>query len=109
MSITASSQPEPGANLAIDRPALAPARAPIHKSPDKTTDAALRYLLTGEPDAWDHLIAILFKAKGNLFLPEPALQLRTATKRFLELWLTKKLAGYREADADTICAAAQNG
>jgi hypothetical protein len=69
----------------------------------------LQYLLTGDPDAWNHLIGIMLQAKGNLFLAEPGLPLLTATRRFLELWLLEKLAPYREADPDTICAAAERG
>jgi hypothetical protein len=102
-------QVEPGANLAVVRQGLAPARATIKPAADKTTEAALQYLLTGDPHAWDHLIEILSKAKCNLYLPEPGIPLRPATRRFLEVWLADKFAPYREADADTICAAAERG
>jgi hypothetical protein len=101
-------QIEPGANLEVVHQELAPARAHITpKLPDQTTQAALQYLLTADPDAWDHLIEILFKAKGNLYLPEPGILLRRATRRFLELWLAEKFRPYRESDADTICAAGE--
>ena len=89
---------------------LAPARANGKlKLPNKTTDAALQYLLTGDPDAWEHLLQILNVAKGNLFLQEPGLTPLTATRRFFEGWLLERLAPYREADADTIHAAAERG
>jgi hypothetical protein len=78
-------------------------------SDHKTTRAATRYLLTGESRAWKHLVAILAKSKGNLFVPEPGIPLRQATRRFLELWLAEKFAPYRDADADTIRAAADRG
>lgn len=102
-------QTEPGANQAVVRQGLAPARATIKPKPDKTTDAALQYLLTGDPNAWDHLINILSQAKGDLYLPELGMQLRPATRRFLEVWLAEKFAPYRKADADTICEAGERG
>jgi hypothetical protein len=92
----------PPTSMVLDPP-------PCQPEPNKTTDAALRYLLTGDPKAWDHLIAILFKAKGNLFLHEPGLPLLTATRRFFERWLAEKFASYREISAETICAAGYHG
>jgi hypothetical protein len=110
MPLIACAQIEPGADLEVVHQGLALARAPITPQlPDKTTDAALQYLLTSDPDAWDHLIKILMQAKGNLFLYEPGLPLLTATRRFYEVWLANKIAPYREADADAICAAAETG
>jgi hypothetical protein len=102
-------QAEPGANLSVVRQGLAPARARSKSKPDKITHATMQYLLTGDPDAWDHLINILSQAKGDLYLPEPGMPLRPATRRFLEVWLAEKFAPYREADADTICAAGEGG
>src|SRR5580698_121241 len=100
----------PGASLEVFHQGLAPARLTNEPKPhDKATDAALQYLLTGDADAWDHLIAILIKAKGNLFLPEPGLPLLTATRRFLERWLAEKFAPYRAISAETICAAGYHG
>jgi hypothetical protein len=96
-------------HLHVGGNALAPARAPIKPQPDKTTDAALRYLLTGEVKVWNHLIEILMVAKGNLFLTEPESTLRTATRRFFQRWLADKFGPYREADAKTICAAGEGG
>jgi hypothetical protein len=77
--------------------------------PNKTTDAALQYLLTGDPEAWKHLIAILMVARGKLFLQEPGMSVDDATQRFLEVWLADKFAPYRDADADTICEAGERG
>lgn len=101
MSLHVSPQVEPGADLEFR---LAPARAL-----DKSTDAAVQYLRTGDPDAWKHLIAILVRAKGNLFLPAPDVPLIKATRLFLELWLAAKLAPYYHADAATIQTAAERG
>jgi hypothetical protein len=109
MNLSPSTQVEPGANLAVVRQGLAPARARSKPKPNKTTHAALQYLLTGDGDAWGHLINILSQAKGDLYLPELGMQLRPATRRFLEVWLAEKFASYRNADADTICEAAKRG
>jgi hypothetical protein len=78
----------------------------IPPPPNQTTRAAMKYLLTGEADAWNRLINILSKATENVFLTEPGITLRRAKLRFLELWLVERFAPYRDADAETICAAA---
>jgi hypothetical protein len=109
MNLAPSPQVEPGVNLAVVPQGLAPARPPITLKPNKTTDAALQYLLTGDPNAWDHVIKILSRAEDNLYLPESGIRLRPATRRFFEVWLADKFAPYRDADADTICAAAERG
>jgi hypothetical protein len=102
-------QVEHGADPAVVRQGSAPARPHIKPEVDKTTHAALQYLLTGDRDAWDHLIKILSRANCDLYLPEPGMPLRPATRRFLEVWLAERLAQYRDADVDTICAAAEAG
>ena len=66
----------------------------------------MRYLLTRDPDALDHLQAILFKAKGNLFLIEDEMTLSQATRKFMKPWLKAKLARYDGANRDEIYAAA---
>jgi hypothetical protein len=109
MSLNACLQVEPGANLAVVRQGLAPARPSTKPKPDKTTDAALRYLLTGDTKAWNHLIEILMVAKGNLFLTEPESTLQTATRRFFTRWLVEKFAPHHDADAETICEAGERG
>jgi hypothetical protein len=108
MNLSPSTQVEPGASLEVVPQGLAPC-APSKPKPNKTTDAALQYLLTGDTDAWDHLIKILSQAKGDLYLPEPRMPLQPATRRFLEVWLAEKLAPYCDANEDTICAAAERG
>jgi hypothetical protein len=88
---------------------IPPTLPPLPLRSDKTTQAAAEYLLTGDLDAWKHLIAILVRAKGNLFVPDPDMPLIKATRLFLELWLAARLAPYYNADADTIWAAAERG
>jgi hypothetical protein len=109
MNLAPCSQIKPGANLPVVRQGLAPDRATIKPKPGKFTHATMQYLLTGDSDAWDHLIKILSRATGNLYLPEPGIPLRPSTRRFFEVWLADKFAPYRKAHADTICAAAERG
>jgi hypothetical protein len=77
--------------------------------PDQSTRAAMNYLLTGDAVAWKQLIEITSKATKNLFLSEPGITRWRTKLRFLELWLVESFAPYRDADADTICAAAGRG
>jgi hypothetical protein len=81
----------------------APKTAPL----DKTSHAAVTYLLTRDDDAWEHLIAILLRARGGLFIVESGSSNANATQRFLELWLAEKLAPYYNMQPEVIQAAAE--
>jgi hypothetical protein len=80
---------------------------------DQATKAALKYFEstdnTAREDAFDHLVAILSKAKGNLFLVEDDMTPFEASRRFLEGWLVERLFRYHGVDADTIRQAARKG
>jgi hypothetical protein len=91
-------------SLPVQFPRIPPVDPP---APNKATDAAVRYLLTHDPDALDHLRAILFQAKGNLFLVEDDMSLSQAVRRFMKPWLKAKLARYAGAGPDEILAAAR--
>lgn len=49
---------------------------PVPSPINKTTEAALRYLLTKDPDAFQHLIAICHRATARLFIPNPHEELK---------------------------------
>jgi hypothetical protein len=78
---------------------------------DQTTKAVLEYFeATSNPardDAFEHLMAILFKATRTLFLVEEGLSSYEATHRFLEEWLVEKLFQYEGTSMDDIRDAAR--
>jgi hypothetical protein len=76
----------------------------------------VEYLTTGSEDAFDHLVAICFKAKGNLFIPpdrydllseEPDDTLFLSTRRWIQEFLLERLAPYQYATAPEIEDAAR--
>ena len=76
---------------------------------DKTSLAAMKWLITGNGDAFDHLVAICFVAKGNLFLVNGIDTSFWATRHWIEEFLLEFLRPYRSATLDELQQAAQNG
>jgi hypothetical protein len=76
---------------------------PVVLESGRTTEAALAFFEATDGaailDAFNHLVAIVLKAKGNLYLTEIGTTTFEATRRFVEGWLLEKLLRYRKAGA----------
>jgi hypothetical protein len=86
-----------------DRPPAAPSAL------DKTSQATVLFLKTEDPDAFDHLVAICWRAKGDLFVFDRSERLYWATRKWIQVWILEKLEPYRRTSNEVIDRAAANG
>jgi len=87
---------------------------------DKASLAAVKYLTTGDEDAFDHLVAICWKAKKNLFMPVFDYDFDVfyvgvddtpsqATRKWIQIFVREFLAPYRDATSEEVRATARRG
>jgi hypothetical protein len=76
---------------------------------NKTSQAAVAWLTSKDLDAFDHLVAICFRAKGNLFIPARGETLVDSTRKWICDFLLDFLFPYHHATYAEIEEAAERG
>lgn len=76
---------------------------------NKTSQAAVAWLTSQDLDAFDHLVAICFRAKRNLFIAERGKTLVDSTRNWIETFLLEFLFPYQHATPAEIAEAAERG
>lgn len=76
---------------------------------DKASQAAVDWLINRDPDAFDHLVAICWKAKKNLYIAGESGMLLEATQEWIQDFVLDFLAPYLNATPQAVRQAAEEG